>query len=538
LWRFSEDRIEKVVEIAASNCAQEKSKRQIEKLRRSSMRRIREPFSRTATGSALRLGLLALIAITILGSMYVSRHHGQFVLAARPGLAGPDIELLERQDKGYERVVQATSPAIVYIRTEQVIKAEQSPLFMDPWLRQFFGNQLPQIPREQRQHALGTGVIFDPTGYIVTNNHVIDKATSIQIMLNDKRVFKAKVVGVDPDIDVAVVKIDIRDLPSVPLGDSNNLRVGDTVMAFGNPFGLNFTVTRGTVSAVGRSQGNIEQVQDFIQTDAAINPGNSGGALVDVRGEVVGINTAILSPGGREAGGSIGIGFAIPINMAKRAMESLVKTGKVTRGFLGATIGPVTPELAQEFKAPDTSGALVQDVSPGGPAAKAGLKPGDIIRKLNGQTVGDSAELLAMVASTNPGSPVTLEILRNGQPQTVTVTLEQRPANLAYAGGPSRSPNQGALRGVTVQNLTSDLRKQLGVPSETHGVVVTEVDPGSPAAQYLTQGDIIMSINRHDVNSVADFNKLAAESKGQTLLRIMRQGQAAFVVIPDQTEEQ
>ncbi len=501
------------------------------------MLRIREPFSRTAPGSALRLGLLALVAIAILGSMYVSRHHyGQFVLAARPGLDGPDIELLERQDKGYERIVQATSPAIVYIRTEQVIKAEQSPLFMDPWLRQFFGNQLPQIPREQRQHALGTGVLFDPTGYIVTNNHVIDKATSIQIMLNDKRVFKAKVIGVDPDIDVAVVKIDVRGLPTMPLGDSNNLHVGDTVMAFGNPFGLNFTVTRGTVSAVGRSQGNIEQVQDFIQTDAAINPGNSGGALVNVKGEMIGINTAILSPGGHEAGGSIGIGFAIPINMAKRAMESLIKTGKVTRGFLGATIGPVTPELAQEFKAPDTSGALVQDVSPGGPAAKAGLKPGDVIRKFNGQTVGDSAELLAMVASTNPGTPVRLEILRNGQPQTVNVTLEQRPSNLSYAGGPSRSPNQGALRGVTVQNLTSDLRKQLGVPSETHGVVVTEADPGSPAAQYLTQGDIIMSINRHDVNSVADFNKLAADAKGQILLRIMRQGQAAFVVIPDQGE--
>jgi serine protease Do len=502
------------------------------------MRRIREPFSRTATGSALRLGLLALVAITILGSVYVSRHHGQFVLAARPGLAGPDIELLERQDKGYERIVQATSPAVVYIRTEQVIKAEQSPLFMDPWLRQFFGNQLP-IPREQRQHALGTGVIFDPTGYIVTNNHVIDKATSIQIMLNDKRVLKAKVVGADPDIDVAVVKVDIRGLPTIPLGDSKNLRVGDTVMAFGNPFGLNFTVTRGTVSAVGRSQGNIEQVQDFIQTDAAINPGNSGGALVDVRGEMVGINTAILSPGGQgETAGSVGIGFAIPINMAKRAMESLVKTGKVTRGYLGATIGPVTPELAQEFKAPDTSGALVQDVSPGGPAAKAGLKPGDIIRKFNGQTVGDSAELLAMVASTNPGTPVTLEVFRNGQPQTVTITLEQRPSNLAYAGGPSRSPNEGALRGVAVQNLTADLRKQLGVPSETHGVVVTEVDPGSPAAQYLTQGDIIMSINRHDVNSVADFNKFAADAQGQTLLRVMRQGQAAFVVIPDQAEGQ
>jgi serine protease Do len=311
-------------------------------------------------------------------------------------------------------------------------------------------------------------------------------------------------------------------------------------MAFGNPFGLNFTVTRGTVSALGRSEGNIEAVQDFIQTDAAINPGNSGGALVDVRGEMMGINTAILSPGaqGGEAAGFIGIGFAIPINMAKHAMESLIKTGKVPRGYLGATIGPVTPELAQEFKVPDTSGALVQDVSPGSPAAKAGIKPGDVIRKFNGQTVSDSSDLLVKVAITNPGTPVTLEILRNGQPQTVTVTLEQRPSNLSYAGGPRRSPNEGALRGITVQNLTADLRKQLGVPAETHGVVVTEVDPGSPAAEYLTQGDVILSINHHDVNSVADFNKLAAEAKGQTLLRIMRQGQAAFVVIPDQAEGQ
>jgi serine protease Do len=218
-------------------------------------------------------------------------------------------------------------------------------------------------------------------------------------------------------------------------------------------------------------------------------------------------------------------------------MESLVKTGKVTRGYLGATIGPVTPELAQEFKVPDTSGALVQDVSPGGPAAKSGLKPGDVVRKFNGRTVSDSSELLAMVASTNPGTPVTLEVLRNGQTEAVNVTLEQRPSNLSYAGGRSRSPNEGALRGVAVQNLTSELRKQLGVPTETHGVVVTQVDPGSPAAQYLAQGDIIMGINRHEVNSVADFNRLAAEAKGQTLLRVMRQGQAAFIVIPDQSEE-
>jgi serine protease Do len=489
--------------------------------------------------SALRLALLGLVAITIVTSSYLSHHHySQFVMAARPGLNGPDIDLLERQDKAYERIIQATTPAVVYIRTEQMVK-EQSPLFMDPMLRQFFGDQFPQVPREQRQHALGTGVIFDPAGYIVTNNHVIDRATSVQVMLNDKRMFKAKIIGKDPDIDIAVVKIDERSAPTIPLGDSNNLHVGDTVMAFGNPFGLSFTVTRGTVSALGRSQGNIEAVQDFIQTDAAINPGNSGGALVNIKGEMVGINTAILSPGGAtgEGAGFIGIGFAIPINMAKRSMESLIKTGKVTRGYLGATIGPVTPELAQEFKVPDTSGALVEDVAPGGPAAKAGLKPGDVIRKFNGRTVNDSSDLLALTAGSNPGTPVTLEILRNGQPQRVTVTLEQRPSNLSYTGGPRRSPNEGALRGVTVQNLTADLRKQLGVPADTHGVIVTEVDPGSPAAQYLTQGDVILSINRHDVKSVDDFNKLAAEAKGQTLLRVMRQGQTAFVVIPDQTEE-
>jgi serine protease Do len=267
---------------------------------------------------------------------------------------------------------------------------------------------------------------------------------------------------------------------------------------------LNFTVTRGTVSALGRSQLNIEPLQDFIQTDAAINPGNSGGALVDVHGEMIGINTAILSPGGGgEGGGFIGIGFAIPINMAKRSMESLIKTGKVSRGYLGATIGPVTPELAQEFKIPDTSGALVQDVTRGGPAA-----------------------------NTNPGTPVTLDVLRNGQERTVKVTLEQRPADLSFAGGGRRSPNEGALRGVAVQNLTEPVRKQLGIPPDVHGVVITDISPDGPAAQFLEQGDVIMSINHHDVKSVADFNRLAAEAKGQTLLRVLHQGEAVFVVIP------
>ena len=454
-------------------------------------------------------------------------------MTARPAFDGTDTDLLERQNKAYEQIVQTTTPAIVCIRTEHVLKTEQSPLFMDPSLREFFGDLFPQIPREQRQHSLGSGVIFDPNGYIVTNNHVIDHASSVEVMLTNKRVYKARVVGSDPDMDIAVLKIDARDLPTVPLGDSSTLHPGDTVMAFGNPFGLNFTVTRGTVSALGRSQFRIEPLQDFIQTDAAINPGNSGGALVDVKGQMVGINTAILSgnagPGGE--GGFMGIGFAIPINMAKRSMKSLVKTGKVTRGYLGVSVGPLSPELAKEFKVSDTCGALVQDVTRGGPADKAGLKPGDVIRKYDGRTVSESDELLAMVGSTNPGATVPLEILRNGEPLTLEVTLDQRPSDLGYTPGQHRTPSAGPLRGISVKNLTPSLRKQLEIPPDVNGVVVVDVDPDCPTANYLGQGDVILSVNHHPVNSVADFNNLAAEAKGQALLRVVHQGETLFVVI-------
>jgi serine protease Do len=410
---------------------------------------------------------------------------------------------------------------------------------MDPFFRQFFGENFPQVPQEQRQHALGTGVLFDPAGYIVTNNHVIDHANSVEVMLTNKKIFKAKVIGTDPDMDIAVVKIESKNLPSVPLGDSSTLHVGDTVMAFGNPFGLSFTVTRGTVSALGRSQFRIEPVQDFIQTDAAINPGNSGGALVDVRGQMVGINTAILSPnaGPGGEGGFVGIGFAIPINMAKRSIEALIKTGRVTRGYLGVSVGPVTPELAQEFRVPDTAGALVQDVTRGAPADRAGIKPGDVIRKYDGRPVNESDELLAMVANTDPGTTVPIEILRNGEPLTLKITLEPRPTDLGYTGGRRKVPSAGTLRGITVQNLTSSLRRQLEIPADVRGVVVTDIDLSSPAAQHLEQGDVILSVNRHPVNSVAEFNNLAAEVKGPALLRIYHQGQALFVVISPENED-
>ena len=331
-----------------------------------------------------------------------------------------------------------------------------------------------------------------------------------------------------------MVKIDGTNLPTASLGDSSALHVGDIVMAFGNPFGLNFTVTRGTVSALGRSQGGIETFQNFIQTDAAINPGNSGGALVNVRGQVVGINTAILSgnsgPRGKAALWESDLPF--PSNMAKHVMEDLIKTGKVSRGYLGIEIRDLDAGLAKQFNVPDTSGALVEDVTPGGPADKAGLKNGDVIRKLNGQTISDAGQLTAMVTNLSPGTVTTLDILRDGHPMTIKVTLGERPTNLsATVGGPS-SVQQGALRGITVQNLTSSMREQLNVPANVMGVVISEIDPNSPAAQDgLQQGDVIESINRQPVRNVGDFNRLAALAKGQTLLRINRQGNGVFVVI-------
>jgi serine protease Do len=304
-------------------------------------------------------------------------------------------------------------------------------------------------------------------------------------------------------------------------------------MAFGNPFGQFFTVTRGSVSALGRSLPDAEKLENFIQTDAAINPGNSGGALVNVRGQVIGINTAIipgsLGPGGE--GSWIGIGFAIPSNTAKHVMEDLIKTGKVSRGYLGVSIGLLSDALAKKFDVPDTSGALVQEVTAGGPADKAGLKDGDVIRKLNGQSIADSGDLTSKVTNLNPGTEVRLDILRDGKPMTIQVTLGERPANLGVTAGVGKSPIEGTLRGLTVQNLTPDLRDQLGLPSSTHGVVVTEVDPSCPAAQTLGQGDVIEGINRHPVNSVSDFNRWAAEAKGQTLLRVVRQGNGLYVVI-------
>jgi serine protease Do len=486
----------------------------------------------------LSLTFIGVVCLAMSGLLYEGhRVFPQFALAGGGGLDGPDIESLERQNKAYERIAETVTPAIVAIQSTQVIKVQQSPFMMDPFFRQFFGNMMPQfnIPREQREHALGSGVIVSGDGYIVTNNHVVAKATEIEVLLSDHRNLKGKVVGADPQTDIAVVKISASNLPVAPFGESAQMKVGDTVMAFGNPFGQYFTVTRGIVSALGRNLADSgNRPENFIQTDAAINPGNSGGALVNVRGQVIGINTAII-PGSNGPGGEgsfIGIGFAIPSNTAKHVMEDLIKTGKVSRGYLGVQVRSLSDAFAKQFKVPDLAGALVEDVTKGGPADKAGVKNGDVIRKMNGRTIDDSNQLTAMVTDMNPESAVTLDILRDGQPITIRMTLGERPADLSYTAGTGKAPTEGALRGITVQNLTPEVRDQLGLSSDSRGVVITELDPSSPAAQAgLQQGDLIESINRHPVNSVQDFNRLAAEAKGQTLLRINRQGNGGYVVI-------
>ncbi len=487
----------------------------------------------------LSLTLIGLLCLALAGILYSDRDRlSEFALADGQGLSGAEFEDLEKQNRAYEKIARTVTPAIVNIRTTQVIRVQQSPFFADPFFRQFFGDMFGDsgIPREQREHALGSGVILSADGYIITNEHVIRRAAEIEVMLSDRRIFKAKIVGTDPRSDVAVIKIEGKNLPTVPWGDSNSLNPGAIVMAFGNPFGLSFTVTRGSVNAVGRSGLGIEDYEDFIQTDAAINPGNSGGALVNVRGQVVGINTAILSPtqGPGGQGGWAGVGFAIPSNTARHIMESIIKTGKVQRGYLGISTGDLNLALARQFKVPDVSGVLVNQVEPDGPADKAGLKQGDVIRTLNGQTVEGMARFRALVAGMNPGAQVNLGILRDGKSETIKVTLTEQPGDMGSPDG-GAGVTEGTLRGITVQNLTPAIREHLGLAPSTRGVVISDLAPSTPAAQAgLQPGDVIQSVNRQPVDTVADFNRLAAQARDEILLRVNRQGSSAFVVLsPD-----
>ena len=437
-------------------------------------------------------------------------------------------------------IVKKVAPGVVKVvvtMKSSNVSAPQWFGFNDPFWRRFFGDQFGrQMPNRQfntpREHGLGSGVIVTKDGYILTNNHVVDNAEEVKVTLQDGREFTAKVVGRDPKSDIAVIKVDANDLPSVPMADSEKVQVGDVVLAIGNPFGVGQTVTTGIVSATGRGNLGIEDYEDFIQTDAAINPGNSGGALVDTEGRLIGINTAIYS----RSGGSMGIGFAIPSDLARNVMDSLIQYGQVTRGYLGVIIQDITPALAKEFDLKSTTGTIVADVQPKSPAAKAGFKDGDVVLDYNGKKVTDSRRLRLAVSQTKPGTTVPVKILRDGSTKTLEVTVQQLPGSEQVAQNNTPGDNDnGTLNGVTVSNLDQQTRQELKVPDDVKGVVITEVDPNSAAAEAgLKQGDVIEEINRHPVKSAEQAVQMTEHVKDKvTLLRIWSNGGSHYVVVDE-----
>ena len=442
---------------------------------------------------------------------------------------------------GFAAVLKPALPAVVNIHTSKIVKSrgQMMPFFNDPMFRQFFGDQglgqgQQQQPQTEREQSLGSGVIITTDGTIVTNNHVIDGATDIKVDLADKREFTAKLIGRDEKTDVAVLKIEASNLPTLAIGDSSKLQVGDVIFAIGDPFGVGETATMGIVSATGRNGLGIEGYEDFIQTDAAINPGNSGGAMVDLHGNLIGINTAILTGG---SGGNQGVGFAIPINMARAVMDQIVGHGKVVRGYLGLYPQDVTPSLAKQFGLTKPGGALVSGLKPDAPAAKAGLRDGDVILTLNGQPVESANDLRLRVSQTAPGTTVKLQISREGKTQDVNVTLGELPGDKTAEAKPGESGEGGGLEGVNVQDLDARTLEQLQLPQGTRGVVVTSVDASSTAAAAgLDRGDVIVEVNHKPVHNVSEYKlAVAAAGKGSLLLLVEGQGGVTqYMVIESQ----
>lgn len=423
----------------------------------------------------------------------------------------------------YADTVDRVAPAVVTIRSSKRVRApQQFPFMSDPFFRQFFGGGAPRGGQTEVEHALGSGVIVRADGHILTNHHVIDGAEDIKVDLSSHRTYSAKVVGSDAPSDLAVLKISAGSLPVLELGDSDKVRVGDVVLAVGNPLGVGQSVTAGIISAKGRATGLSDGTfQDFLQTDAPINQGNSGGALVNTRGELVGINSEILSPNG---GGNIGIGFAIPSNMARNVMDQLIGKGKVERGMLGVSVQQVTSDLAQGLGLKEVRGVLVSSVAPGGPADRAGLKSGDVILQFNGKDVNDSNILRNEVAATAPGTDVTLTINRNGAQQQVHVKVgELTPQTGAASGG---NGNEGGG--------TATPRLGLSVAPGKQGLTVQSVDPNGPAGQVGIQpGDVIEQVNRQPVRTPEDMRAaLAKTGSAPALLLINRNGQTAFIAVP------
>jgi len=470
-------------------------------------------------------------------------------LMARAASAAPSAAPLDSDsvgellalDKAMETLAARVTPGVVNVMVTSRAKQEATDREAPDDMQRFFGGSGPfgqfgpsmRQQQPQIEHGMGSGVVISPEGYIVTNNHVVDGAVDIRVRTSNGRVLKAKLIGTDPLTDLAVVKVNATDLTSVPWGDSKEVRPGQTVLAFGNPYGFRFTVTRGIVSAVNRSNPdptNPSKPGEFIQTDAAINPGNSGGPLVDARGEVVGINTFLVSPSGTFSG----MGFAIPSQIVRPTVEALIRDGKVSHGHIGIGIADVTPENAKFFGDSAAKGGVVTQVEPGSPGAKAGLQIGDVITELNGHKVDDAGELQVLIGQQKPGTKVELTVLRDGKSMNIPVTLEElgkRSSDDESASGES----SGKMHwGIGIASLTPDIREQLQVPSEVHGAVVEQVQPGSSADNAgLQQGDIILEVNRHPVQSVSDVQQaLSNVPKGQdALILVWSNGGNTFRVL-------
>jgi Do/DeqQ family serine protease len=435
----------------------------------------------------------------------------------------------------YADIVKKVAGAVVTIRSERLVRAPRRfPFTSDPFFREFFGDRFGGRPEPQLQRGLGSGVIVTEDGYVLTNHHVIDGADEIQVETTGNRSYRAKVVGSDPPTDLAVLKIEGDALPMLHLGDSDQVHVGDVVLAIGNPLGIGQTVTAGIISAKERSTGMGDgSFQSFLQTDAPINRGNSGGALVNTAGDLIGINSQIVS----ETGGNIGIGFAIPSNMARQVSEQLIKSGNVRRGKLGVTIQTVTPEIAASLGLPNAKGVIVSSVETGGPADRAGIRQGDIITRINGTEVEDGNELRNRIAAMEPGSEVTVTLLRDGQEQQLSAKLVElaEGGGRAPAGPGGRQGDEEGRFGITVTPLTPELAAQLRVPRDAQGLVVIELDPTGPAAQAgIREGDLIQQVNRRAVRSVSDLRSALQGSAGRPALLLIRR-EASYYYVTIQT---
>lgn len=477
------------------------------------------------------------------GSIWVARRGGLLVGLGLSSLAAltlcakdaPDIVVSDRavdrsvRGASFSPVIKRVQPSVVTINSTRTTKFQSlHPFLEDPMFRRFFGD-----PGKRIQQGLGSGVVVTEDGYILTNNHVVEGADAdgIKIVLADgKTEYKARIIGRDPGTDVAVIKVDGVKLTPITIADSEKIEVGDVVFAIGNPFGVGQSVSMGIISAVGRGSmpfGNILQYEDFIQTDAAINQGNSGGALVDAEGRLIGINQSIVSRSGANAG----VGFAIPSNLARSVLEGLATNGKIARGFLGIEMQPeITPELAKEFRLPDTSGVLVIDVVPDSAAAKAGVERDDVIIEFNGKKVSDRRQMRLIVSQTPPATKTTMKVIRDGKEKILNVTVGGQPASLAGVSGEDSAPDAGQpadrfLDGVEIANLDRNTRRPSGLPQTSRGVVVTRVEPGSSAAEAeLNEGDIILEINRRPVRNVDEAMQAVSGAKqGRVLLRVYSQ---------------